>query len=60
MQNALDYRNHYGSPNPYASNPLSVGQWMMIGAGALAAGGLGYLIYAKLISKPSTPSIPSA
>lgn len=48
-ENALDYRNQYGY-NPYAQNPLSVGQWMMIGAGALAVGGLGYWIYAKLVS----------
>jgi hypothetical protein len=49
-QHALDYRSHYGNPyhNPYGQNPLSVGQWAMIGAGALAVGGLGYWIYAKM------------
>lgn len=48
---ALDYRSQYGNPyfNPYR-NPLSVGQWLMIGAGALAVGGLGYWIYAKMKS----------
>lgn len=49
MQNALDYRSQYGnSPyqNPYG-NPLSVGQWLMIGAGAIAVGGLAYWGYAK-------------
>lgn len=51
---ALDYRSHYGNPyqNPY-HNPLSIGQWLMIGAGALAVGGLGYWIYAKY--KSTTP-----
>ena len=50
MENALDYRSHYGNPyhNPYNQNPLSVGQWAMIGAGALAVGGLGYWIFAKM------------
>ena len=49
-QQALDYRSHYGdSPyhNPYNRNPLSVGQWLMIGAGALALGGVGYWGWAK-------------
>lgn len=51
MQHALDYRSQYGNNpyhNPYNQNPLSVGQWAMIGAGALAVGGLGYWIYAKM------------
>lgn len=54
-QNALDYRTQYanGYHNPYARNPLSVGQWLMIGAGALAVGGVGYWIYAKVKSKKS-------
>ena len=47
MENALDYRSHYGYQSPYARNPLTVGQWMMIGAGALAVGGFGYWLYAK-------------
>lgn len=47
MDNALDYRSHYGYHSPYASNPLTKGQWLMIGAGALAVGGLGYWLYAK-------------
>lgn len=51
---ALDYRSQYGNPyyNPY-NNPLSIGQWLMIGAGALAVGGLGYWIYAKMKAAPA-------
>ena len=57
---ALDYRSQYGNPyyNPY-QNPLSVGQWLMIGAGALAVGGLGYWIYAKMKATPA-PTVPAA
>ena len=57
---ALDYRSQYGNPyyNPY-QNPLSIGQWLMIGAGALAVGGLGYWIYAKMKSTPAPP-VPAA
>lgn len=49
MEHALDYRENYYN-NPYR-NPLSVGQWLMIGAGAFAVGGLGYWIYAKVKAK---------
>lgn len=52
---ALDYRSQYGG-NPYYNpyqNPLSMGQWLMIGAGALAVGGVGYWIYAKMKSTPA-------
>lgn len=55
MEHALDYRHHYGQPNPYVGNPLSIGQWMMIAAGALAAGGMGYWIYAK-VKTSGTPN----
>ena len=52
---ALDYRQHYGGPNQPAPqgghypNPywtrLTTGQWVMIGAAALAVGGLAYWGY---------------
>ncbi len=49
MDQALDYREQYH--NPYQRNPLTVGQWLMIGAGALAFGGVGYWVYAKVTTK---------
>lgn len=61
--NALDYRQNYnpahqGHPGPafpgMMRNPLSTGQILMIGAGALAVGGVGYWIYAKMQEGKST------
>ena len=42
MQTALDYRQNYDQNPGFARNPLTTGQWVMIGAGALAVGGLAF------------------
>jgi uncharacterized membrane protein YebE (DUF533 family) len=42
MQHALDYRHNYAGNPGYARNPLTGGQMLMIGAGALAVGGLAF------------------
>jgi len=48
MQHALDYRHNYANP---ARNPLSGGQMVMIGAAALAIGGLSYWGYQAMKKK---------
>lgn len=48
---ALDYRQNYGNPGGFARNPLTGGQMLMIGAAALAVGGIAYWGYQSMQKK---------
>lgn len=57
---ALDYRAQYPTNPGYTPNPLTVGQWVMIGAGALAVGGLAFWGYQAWKKKSATTSATTA
>lgn len=54
---ALDYRDNY----PHNPQRLSTGQMLMIGAGAVALGGIGFAMLAKMKEKKAKEAAaPSA